>query len=435
MRRRDIAPAPDVGAPHRSPGPDHASRRSRRRGARYAPGAAPGTAPGTGDGIVRASRARDHAPTPGQQGTHAAAANGPTADGAAVHPGRRRTRWWAGVVLATLAIGGSVGYLTRARDERPGPSRAGFDGAHAMTYVDAQLAFGPRVPGTPAHEMAGDWLVALLRDRADTLLEQRWIHRRSDGVPVPMRNILARIHPASRERVLFIAHYDSRPISEHARKAARRLDPTPGANDGASGVALLLGVADRLRSERLLPRVLRSDTTAGAAAIGVDLLFVDGEDYGNFQRQSDVLIGSRAFARTIRDSAGAARAGIPAIVEAHYRPRLGVVWDMVADRDQQFDLEAHSMRRAYAGVRVVWRAARALGYDDVFRWKRGPGVLDDHIPLLDAGLPVIDVIDWQYAKHHTPEDDRRAVSARSLQVAGDVALRVIRDVARTSPAP
>lgn len=287
---------------------------------------------------------------------------------------------------------------------RPGASAmtapTGFDGAAAIGHVRAQLAFGPRVPGTPAHKAAGDWLVAELAKLADTVIVQEWTHTTADGIRLPMRNIIARFAPAAARRVLYLAHWDSRPRSEKATDPAQRALPVPGGNDGGSGVAILLGVAEALKKQ--------------PASVGVDLLFVDGEDWGNFDTNTDVLIGSKYFAEHL-PSAG-------------YAPLFGVVWDMVGDEFPVFLYESNSMQAAPEVVQRVWSTAARLGHANVFQTREYGPITDDHLPLIAKGLRVIDVIDLDYPWHHTPEDTADKVSQRTLQIVGDVALTLLRDL-------
>jgi hypothetical protein len=282
--------------------------------------------------------------------------------------------------------------------------RTAFDGERAYEHVRTQLAFGPRVPGTVGHRRAGDWIVEQMRRTADTVIVQRWTHVTARGDSLPMRNVLARFHAregalAAGERVLYLAHWDTRPISDAADGRERDI-PVPGANDGASGVALLVALGEALQRER--------------PSVGVDLLFVDGEDYGDFGRDRDVLIGSRYFAEHLPS--------------ADYRPIFGVLWDMVGDGDLQIYQEGHSMEHAPEVVLRVWRQAEELGYGGIFVPRRRHTVTDDHLPLLRKGLRVIDVIDFDYPHHHTPRDDLSRVSARSLQVVGDVALALVTEL-------
>ena len=294
------------------------------------------------------------------------------------------------LVVAFLALSG----CETAESFAP---KTAFSGARAMEYVRTQLDFGPRVPGTDGHRRTGDWIVSQMRTRADTVIEQRFAHVNADGDTLAMRNILARFKPAETQRVLYVAHWDTRPISDRASNPADRALPVPGANDGASGVALLIAVADVLKS-----------TPPGW---GIDLLFVDGEDYGDFTAGRDVLIGSKYFAQHL-----------PA---PDYRPLFGVVWDMIGDSNLGIYQEGHSVRRAPEIVSRVWQTAADLGYSGVFAPRVGESITDDHLPLLDAGLRVIDVIDIEFAAHHTPFDTIDKVSERSLQIVGDVAVKLL----------
>ena len=128
-----------------------------------------------------------------------------------------------------------------------GATSTGFDGNAAYNYAKAQFDFGPRVPGTPAAKQAGDWIIRQMRARADTVIVQSFTHTTADGKKLPMRNILARFRPELTERILYLTHWDSRPIAESAATEAEKKMPTPGANDGASGVGLFVALADVLK--------------------------------------------------------------------------------------------------------------------------------------------------------------------------------------------
>jgi hypothetical protein len=147
--------------------------------------------------------------------------------------------------------------------------------------------------------------------------------------------------------------------------------------------------------------------------MGVDLVFVDGEDYGNFDSMQDVLMGSTYFATHLPSPA--------------YRPIFGVLWDMIGDKDLLIKQEQNSTAQAPEVVRKVWDTAKDLGHDDVFVEQSTPyGITDDHIPLLQAGLRVIDVIDLEYPYHHRPSDTLDKISAKSLSIVGDVAEALVR---------
>jgi hypothetical protein len=291
-----------------------------------------------------------------------------------------------GVLLATTGCGQS-------------PPPPAFDGQAALEYVRTQVAFGPRIPGTEAHRRMGDWLDSLLRVAADTVLVQAWEHRTASGAVLPLRNFIARFNPSARQRLLFLAHWDTRPRSDGPSSRDTTL-PVPGANDGASGVAILLGVADQLG--------------VNPPSVGVDLLFVDGEDYGDWTARTDVLIGSEYYAKN----------PLPGP-----KPEFAVLFDMVGDAELRIEREGYSVTGAPDVVELVWRTAADLGYDTIFVSESGTTVTDDHIPLQQAGIRAIDVIDFDYGPGnsywHTPDDTVDKVSARSLGIVGQVALGII----------
>jgi hypothetical protein len=278
------------------------------------------------------------------------------------------------------------------------------------------VAFGPRVPGTAAHEKAGDWIVQQMRARADSVEVQSWTHVTASGAQLPLRNVIARFRPELRDRVLFLTHWDTRPTSDEDPNLGARQRPIPGANDGASGVGLFVALADAMK--KTPPNV------------GVDLLFVDGEDYGTFEawedttKNKDVLIGSQYFARTLA---------------GQYKPIFGVLFDMIGDKSLQIYEEGNSVNAAPEVVSRMWNTAADLGYKKFFIPLVKYSATDDHLPLIRAGLHVIDVVDLDYCSdggmdceqdvarnlHHTQADTMDRISAASLQVVGDVALTLV----------
>jgi glutaminyl-peptide cyclotransferase len=296
-------------------------------------------------------------------------------------------------VLAVLSL---FSVLSLACRERARPPRE-FDGQTAFGYIQTQVAFGPRVPGTDAHEKMANWLDSLLRQRADTVILQRWNHVTTSRDTLPLRNFIARFNPGAAKRLLLLAHWDSRPVSDSpvSRDSSHAV---VGANDGGSGVALLLGVADVLK---------RSPPT-----IGVDLLFVDGEDYGDFTKApGDVLIGSRYYGA--HQPPGA-------------QPLYAVLFDLVADKDLQIYQEGNSLVGAPEVVELVWDTAKDLGYGGYFIASPRHTLIDDHLELQKAGIRAIDVVDFDYPAWHTQYDTIDKVSAASLQVVGDVAVQLVR---------
>ena len=308
------------------------------------------------------------------------------------------------VILASAMLLASA---CGATSEKPGPKAAAtdFNADSAMSYLRAQLEFGPRVPGSEAARKTGDWIVARLRKTADMVEEQSWTQAqttRMGGRSIPMRNIFARFKPGATERVLYVTHWDTRPVADMEDDPAKQPLPIPGANDGASGVALLLAVADALKK-----------TPPG---VGVDLLFVDGEDWGTWgPPDADVLFGSTYFAAHLATFPGVG-----------YKPLFGVLWDMIGKADLEILQEQNSINAAPEVVQRVWDQARQLGYEAYFSPRTQTPITDDHVPLIKAGLRVIDVIDIVYDCHHKLCDTIDKVSTKSLKVVGDVALALVR---------
>ena len=305
--------------------------------------------------------------------------------------------------LALSAAKGAwaVGFLLVACQARAGGGQPSgppeFSGSGAFKYVEQQLAFGPRIPNTPGHVKTGDWLLAELRARADTVIVQSFQPKTSKGQTLKLRNFFARFRPQATDRILFVAHWDTRPFADKSANLGQQRLPVPGANDGASGVAVLLGVADALKAK--------------PATVGVDLLFVDGEDYGDFADSTETLLGARYFAQHL---------------PAGYTTLFAVLFDMVGDRDLQIFQEGYSVQNAPEVVQRVWQTADRLGYRNVFVNRVNQTLTDDHVPLQAAGIRAIDVIDFDFPYHHTTEDTIDKVSAESLQIVGNVAVALIR---------
>jgi glutaminyl-peptide cyclotransferase len=300
-----------------------------------------------------------------------------------------------------LSIAAALALVLAACGEKKPPRE--FDGASAFGYIERQLEFGFRIPGTEPHDRMGAWLDSMARARADSVILQRWSHVTAKGDSLPLQNVIARYNPAAEQRILFLAHWDTRPRADGPRSTDSSVAVT-GANDGASGVALLLGVMDVLKRSPPPP------------SLGVDLLFTDGEDYGEFvEPYTDVLIGARYYA-------------------AHQppgpKPLYGVLFDLIADKDLQIYQEGNSVTGAPEVVNIVWETARDLGYGKIFVDTPKHILTDDHLELQKAGIRAIDVVDFDYPAHHTPLDTIDKVSGESLQIVGDVAVALVRRESR-----
>jgi glutaminyl-peptide cyclotransferase len=318
-------------------------------------------------------------------------------------------------ILLTSLV--SLSACDKVRDRFSGPKTA-FDGQAALAYAKAQIDFGPRPPGTPAHDKAGDWIVAEMKKRTDSVSEQRWTQTTAKGLQLPLRNILARFNPSAAQRVLYITHWDTRPTADDDLNYGNKTQPILGANDGASGVGLFVALADVFKKT--------------PPSVGVDLLFVDGEDWGAFDVDTagnypDALFGSQYFANHLPSP--------------DYKPLFGVLFDMIGDADLQIYQEANSAERAPEVVSRVWQTAADLGYENYFIKDVGQAITDDHMPFLKKGLHVIDVLDIQYGPlpnnygagtqpttnyHHTLQDTFDKISAKSLQIVGDVAVTLVK---------
>jgi Zn-dependent M28 family amino/carboxypeptidase len=280
----------------------------------------------------------------------------------------------------------------------PTPGRPSFDGSMAMQLVEQQVAFGARIPGQPGHVAQLAWMIARLDSLGADLAADTFQHVTAAGDTLSLTNVLARFRPEESRRILLLAHWDTRPTSDQAATAEDRRHPVPGANDGASGTAILLHLAELL-AEALPP-------------LGVDLLFVDGEDFG--PGSDDMFLGARRYASRL---------------PADGRPVYGVLLDMVGDADPHFPVEANSARHASLVVRKIWRAAHRLGYEEYFPEGVGDAVYDDHVPLIEAGLPTANIIDISYgpgnAYWHTPQNVPEHLSANTLEMVGEVVTELI----------
>lgn len=283
------------------------------------------------------------------------------------------------------------------RPARTAASASPFDGREAYALIERQVAFGPRVPGSPGHAAQLEWMQEYLRPRADSVEVQRFTHRSGSGDTIAMYNVIARFRPDDPTRLLFVAHWDTRPTADEEADPERRHQPISGANDGASGVAVLLQLADVLSRH--------------SPPIGVDILLVDGEDYA----PGEMYLGSTHFADNLPPG---------------YRPLYAVVVDMVADLDPVFLEEGYSRQYAPEVVDRVWRAAAEIGYGHRFRRSPGPYITDDHIPLNRAGIPTIDIIDFDYGPGnrywHTLDDTLTHTGPEGPEAVGRVLLELIR---------
>lgn len=273
-----------------------------------------------------------------------------------------------------------------------------FDADRSFSDLFRQTEFGPRIPGTKAHSECAAWIQDELRPHADSV----WVQEFHGAVlgsrdTVPLTNIVARFGLGASKRILIGAHWDTRPHADRDPDSTLWRTPVPGANDGASGVAVLLELA------RLFDSI--------PPPIGVDLAFFDGEDGGEYSSfPGEWCQGSFYFAAHLPN-----------------RYQWGAVIDMVGDKDLALPIEGNSFRLAPDLVGRIWAKARALN-ETAFQRIRGDDVNDDHMPLLMKGIPTVDIIDFDYPFWHTTADTPDKCSPASLGAVGRVLIAVIYDL-------
>lgn len=287
-----------------------------------------------------------------------------------------------------------------------------FQPDSAYSYVEQQVKFGPRVPNSAAHRKCGDYLVNKMKSFGWEVIEQPFVATTYDGIKLNGRNIISTYNPDARPRILLAAHWDSRPYADedpdHITQAVL------GANDGASGVGVLMEIA----------RAITADS--GRLNIGVDIIFFDAEDWGN-SRSSEpgdeylggFCLGSRHWAT---------HKHIP-----NYSAYYGILLDMVGAKNAKFPKETLSMQFASEIVDKVWRTGQSLGYGNYFINKTGLGVgVDDHVAVNKiAHIPMIDIIHLEpesgtFFEHwHTTNDTMEHIDPATLKAVGQTVLQVL----------
>jgi glutaminyl-peptide cyclotransferase len=257
------------------------------------------------------------------------------------------------------------------------PTPLSFDGNQAYADVQTQVDFGPRTPGSEGHVEVREWMRAELESAGWQVEVQE-----SNLLGHPIYNLIAKRNNDETPQIILGAHYDTRFFADHDPDPSKQSQPVPGANDGASGVAVLLELA----------RSLPADT------VPTWLVFFDTEDQGNFEGW-DWILGSRAF-----------------VEEIQVTPRAVVILDMIGDSDLNIHLEKNSNIQIR---QEIWDTAAQWGHDDVFIQTEKFSMLDDHTPFLQAGIPAVDLIDFDYPYWHTTEDTPDKVSAESLGAVGE----------------
>lgn len=286
-----------------------------------------------------------------------------------------------------------------------------FNPDSAYAYVAKQVSFGPRVPGTEAHQACANWLADKMNEFADTVYIQRFKARTYDKVTRNGVNIIASFNPVAKQRVLLMAHWDSRPFADYDKDESKFATPIDGANDGGSGVGILLEIARRMKTR--------------APNVGVDIVFFDLEDWGpprqlNLSGEENWGLGSQHWSKSPHIDG--------------YRADFGILLDMVGAKDPVFRIEYFSKEYARYVVDLVWNTASDLGYGEYFLDEDGIAATDDHYFVNTfAKIPSIDIIHQDislsgsnFFEHwHTSGDNLEVIDRETLKMVGQVVLTVV----------
>jgi Zn-dependent M28 family amino/carboxypeptidase len=268
--------------------------------------------------------------------------------------------------------------------------------------IERQLAFGPRVPGTPAHAQCADWMAAEFKRYGAVVTMQSAVAVNA-GKNVPVKNIIASYNPSNPRRVIVSAHWDSRPRADKDGKNPGAA--VPAANDGGSGVAVILELARQFKDK--------------APTVGVDLILWDAEDNGNYEDNNSWCVGSQYWSKNKH---------VP-----NYRAVYGINLDMVGAKDARFTKDAYSLQYAGPETDRLWNTAQHLGYGSYFSLERKDyASIDDHYFVMEiAGIPMVEVIDrslttGEFFPHwHTTTDDMAAIDRNTLKAVGQTVLEVL----------
>jgi glutaminyl-peptide cyclotransferase len=283
-----------------------------------------------------------------------------------------------------------------------------FNADTAYTYIARQVAFGPRVPNTPAQVKCADWMQSQLKRYCDTVYRQE-IQLTAGDKKTKLRciNLIGAIRPEAKRRILLLAHWDSRPWADKDTKDADK--PVDGADDGASGVGVLIELA----------RVIKAMPLTNPD-VGIDILLTDVEDYGKTEWQDEsYALGTQYWAHN------------PHV--AGYRAEGGILLDMVGGKNARFPMESNSRHFAASLQKEVWDAAGKAGFSSYFVYEEGGAITDDHVPVNEIiKIPTIDIIHLPagsqtgFPPHwHTHDDNMSVIDKTTLRAVGQTLLQYL----------
>ncbi|MFD2514702.1 M28 family peptidase [Pontibacter locisalis] len=307
---------------------------------------------------------------------------------------------------------GGIQQVSIEETEAPVVQAPEFNPDTAYALIAKQVAFGPRVPNTPAHYATGEWIIQKLREYGAEVQVQNFQMRAYDGKMLNLRNIIASYNPGAANRVLLAAHWDTRPLADKDEQEPEK--PIEGANDGASGVGVLLEIARTIHEAEQKP------------GVGVDMIFFDGEDYGQPDnselpyQDNTWCLGSQYWSKNKHNP--------------NYRANYGILLDMVGAEGAKFAREGTSMQYAKEIVNKVWKAGNRIGYSDYFKYVNAPAITDDHSYVNAWGnIRMIDIIEYNMSNpddyfgpyHHRHTDNMDIISKNTLKAVGQTVLHVL----------
>ena len=321
--------------------------------------------------------------------------------------------------IAALAVTACNGGTEKQASQPAEPTAAAvvvpaFNADSAYSFVKAQVDFGPRVPNSKEHRACGDYLAAKLKEYGAEVINQEAELVAYDGTRLNARNIIAQFQPEKKGRIMLCAHWDSRPWADSDPDASKHRTPILGANDGASGVGVLMEIA----------RALSTTPTE----LGIDIILFDAEDYGTHNADDDPARESMDHSWALGSQYWSRRPH-----KSDYNARYGILLDLVGAPGSTFYKEGISV--AYAGnlVDKIWKIAHKTGHAKYFINENGGYVTDDHFYVNEfLGLPCVDIINYDkesengFGKyHHTIKDDMEWIDRESLRAVGETVLAVI----------
>lgn len=314
--------------------------------------------------------------------------------------------WLIGLLIFAWACSGEKTTETAVEDViiKPYPT---FNADSAYAFIQSQVDFGPRVPGTKGHTDTKNWIVGKLEGYGWNVQTQEFQIKTYDGLNWDLTNIIASHNPKATKRILLAAHWDTRRMAD--KDTERLNEPIDGANDGGSGVGVLLEIARTIAAQELKPDV------------GIDIIFFDGEDDGEKENATVTnnsqiwwCHGSQYWSKNKHIT--------------NYSAYYGILVDLVGAKNAKFYREGYSRQYASGILSKVWGNASSLGHSDFFIQKDAPEIIDDHVFVNEWGkIPMIDIIEYSpdYGfghYHHTHQDNMNLIDTRSLKAVGETVL-------------